>query len=82
MMHSCLPAETARSREIKSSDETLFANEPDIMDVNMTAALLHVDPKTIRREIARGKLRCVHVGSCVRIKKTDLVLYLSCPNAA
>ena len=40
------------------------------------ADMLNVHVKTIRREIARGSLRCIHVGRAVRITETQLRDYL------
>ena len=54
----------------------LFEGEPDVMSVPKGANLLGVSPDTLRREIARGKLECSHVGACVRITKTQLLRYL------
>lgn len=54
----------------------LFEHEPDVMDVKHAARLLGVDHKTVRREIARGRLACSKVGSCVRITKLQLIDYL------
>ena len=54
----------------------LFSDEPDVMSIPRAAGLLGVSPDTIRREIARGNLECSHVGSCVRITKTQLLRYL------
>ena len=54
----------------------LFANEPDAFDMNHAPGLLGVTRKTIQREIERGKLRCFHVGTHVRITKQALVDYV------
>lgn len=54
----------------------LFANEPDIFDMQHAADLLGVTKKTIQREISRGRLRSIHVGSRVRITKQALVEYI------
>jgi len=54
----------------------LFANVPDAFDMNHAAGLLGVTRKTIQREIERGKLRCFHVGTRVRITKQALVDYV------
>ena len=63
--------EVPQSNEVK-----LFENEPDIMTKQHVAILLGVTPKTIDREIQRGRLECFHVGTRVRITKTDLLKYV------
>lgn len=54
----------------------LFASEPETFDMNHAASLLGVTRKTIQREIDRGKLRCFHVGTRVRITRQALVDYV------
>ena len=55
----------------------MFADEPDVLNVRRIAELLGVDEKTVRREIARGRLACFHVGSRVRVTKQQLVNYVA-----
>ena len=63
--------------EVPRADEVrLFENEPDVMTKQQVAELLSVDPKTIGREIQRGRLECIHVGTRVRITKTALLRYV------
>lgn len=59
-----------------ASEVELFAAEPDVMGAAKAAELLGVSVATVRREINRGNLEAVHVGRCVRIKKTALLKYL------
>ncbi len=54
----------------------LFDCEPDVMSVPKVAELLDVSPITVRREIARGNLEVIHIGSAVRITKTALLRYM------
>lgn len=54
----------------------MFADEPDVFGVTKAAELLDVVPQTIRREIARGRLECFHVGTNVRITKESLIKYI------
>ena len=54
----------------------LFDREPDVMSVPKVAELLDVSPITVRREIARGNLEVIHIGSAVRITKTALLRYV------
>lgn len=54
----------------------LFADQPDIMDVPKVADLLGVVPATVRREIARGALACIHVGTRVKVTKKALLRYV------
>lgn len=54
----------------------LFDSEPDVMDVTRVADLLGVNHQTVRREIRRGALECIHVGACVRITKKALLQYV------
>lgn len=54
----------------------LFAGEPDVLGVPDVARLLGVSELTVRREIARGRLACVHVGKRVRVTKQQLFTYI------
>lgn len=60
----------------QASEIKLFSNEPDVMTVNKVAELLDVVPMTVRREIQRGALECIHVGTRVRITKKQLLKYI------
>ena len=63
--------------EVPSAENvTLFDGEPDVMNVPQVARLLGVNPQTVRREIARGRLECVHVGKAVRVTKKQLLEYV------
>lgn len=54
----------------------MFAGLPDVMDRRRVADVLGVDPKTVSREIQRGRMRCIHVGRSVRITKQQLLEYV------
>ena len=41
----------------------------ELLTVKEVAAMLHVNPITVRRHIASGRLRCVRVGRLVRIPR-------------
>jgi excisionase family DNA binding protein len=60
----------------KSQDVELFADQPDVMAVPKVASLLGVNAQTVRREIARGRLGCIHVGKAVRVTKKQLLVYV------
>lgn len=60
----------------KAQDVRLFDGQPDVMDVRQVAELLGVVPATVRREIARGALECIHVGTRVKVTKTQLLRYV------
>ena len=50
-----------------------------VKDVNTrkeTAEYFGVDPKTISREIQRGKLKCIHVGRSIRITRQQIAAYV------
>lgn len=57
---------------ISASDLTALEG----FSVNEVSALLHVEPKTIRREIYRGKLKAFRVGRAVRISRQSIEDYL------
>ena len=59
-----------------SGEVRLFESEPDVLTIPHVADLLSVAPATIRREIARGRLESVHVGSNVRVTKKALLRYI------
>ena len=54
----------------------LFQDEPDILAVSDVARLLGVVPATVRREIKRGSLESIRVGTCVRVTKSALLRYV------
>ena len=63
--------------DVPSASETrLFDGVPDVMDVGQVAELLGVVPMTVRREIARGCLESIRVGTRVRVTKTALLRYV------
>jgi excisionase family DNA binding protein len=43
-----------------------------LLSVDAAAAELSVNPFTLRRWIARGRLPSVRLGRCVRVKRADL----------
>lgn len=64
---------------ITTNDQTaweLFAAEPEVMPLPHIAELLNVNVQTVRREIARGHLGCIHVGRCVRVTRQQLTDYV------
>jgi excisionase family DNA binding protein len=52
-------------------------NTTPAMTVADVAACLGVTDKTIRREITRGKLKVVHVGTALRITQEALDVYMA-----
>lgn len=46
------------------------------VDLAKSAALLGVSVKTVRREIARGKLRALQIGRVWRVRVAELEAYL------
>ena len=54
----------------------LFSKQRDVMNINEVADALGVDPRTVRREIGRERLRCIHVGTRVLVSKTALLEYV------
>lgn len=58
------------------TETELFASQPDVMSVPKVAELLGVNAQTVRREIARGRLECIHVGKAVRVTKKQLLEYV------
>lgn len=49
---------------------------PTLMTVAEVAAYLQVSMLTVRREIRRGRLNCVYVGTLVRVSDLALARYL------
>ena len=54
----------------------LFDEAPEVLTVSKVGELPDVHPQTVRREIARGKLGCIHVGKAVRVTKRQLLQYV------
>jgi len=54
----------------------MFGDVPDVMDVGQVAGVLGVVPMTVRREIARGRLESIHVGTRVKVTKAALLRYV------
>lgn len=50
---------------------------PEILTVADVAQQLQISPRTIRREIARGRLRAVRVGRQFRVPRDSLQHYLN-----
>ena len=58
---------------------TELPNLEGLKDVNTrkeVACFFGVDPKTVSREIQRGKLKCIHVGRSIRITKQQVASYM------
>lgn len=49
---------------------------PDLLTVERCAELAQCHPRTIKRQILAGKLKCVRIGSLVRIRAGDWEEYL------
>lgn len=56
---------------------TLFGDLPELVSVQRAADALGVCERTVRREIARGRLGCVHIGRAVRITRDQLAAYVA-----
>ena len=61
---------------LETKEAVIFSGLPDMMNVPKIAEVTGVSVATIRREIARGKLQCVHVGSRVLVTKKALLRYV------
>lgn len=59
-----------------AGESAMFADVRDVLSVPDVAELLGVAPATVRREIARGALECVHVGARVKVTKKQLLRYV------
>ena len=57
----------------------LFDGLPEVVSVPRAADFLGVCDRTIRREIAAGRLSCIRVGRTVRITREQLAQYVSEP---
>ena len=55
----------------------MIAPEPMAYTVREAAQQVRVSERTIRRAIASGRLRAVHIGSAVRIPRESLSALLS-----
>ena len=60
-----------------ASDVKLFDGQPDVLGVGQVADLLGVAKATVRREIARGRMKCIHVGTRVKVTKGQLLEYIA-----
>jgi excisionase family DNA binding protein len=47
-------------------------DEPILLTARQAAALLSVSPQKVRNLIADRRLRAVHIGRCVRVRRADL----------
>jgi len=56
---------------------TLFVDLPEMVSVPRVADALGVCERTVRREIAKGRLGCVHIGRAVRITRDQLAAYVA-----
>ena len=54
----------------------MFEGVPEVLDIKAVAGLLGVSADTVRREIARGRIRKFKVGTNVRISKRALIEYV------
>lgn len=52
--------------------EAIRRNPPMNMTIAEAAAFLSVSPRTIRNQIAARRLTVVRIGSCVRLRLSDL----------
>lgn len=55
-----------------SSTEMTFSIEYKALNLKMVASLLSLSPRSVERQIASGKLKCVKFGGARRILKSDL----------
>lgn len=60
----------------KAQDVKLFGDQPDVQNIPKWAEALDVNPQTLRREIARGRLGCIHIGKAIRITKAQITQYV------
>lgn len=61
----------------KAERVMLFNNLPELVSVSRAADTLGVCERTVRREIAKGRLGCVHIGRAVRITRDQLTAYVA-----
>ena len=62
-------------REASSEDER--GDGERCLSLREASGLLRVCDRTLRREIARGRLKAFHVGRSVRVRFADLRAYMS-----
>lgn len=55
---------------------TDLSDAPSVVTVGEAARIARVCPRTIRAEIAAGRLRAVRFGRALRILKAELIRYL------
>ena len=55
---------------------SLFDGLPEVVSVPRAADFLGVCDRTVRREIAAGRLSCIRVGRSVRITRDQLSQYV------
>lgn len=55
---------------------SLFDGLPEVVSVPRAADFLGVCDRTVRREIASGRLSCIRVGRSVRITRDQLSQYV------
>lgn len=53
-----------------------FDNVREVLKKSEVADLLGVNVRTVSREIQRGRLGCIRVGTCVRVTKEQLLRYI------
>lgn len=58
------------------SQTSIFEGLPEVVSVPRAADALGVCDRTICREIAAGRLSCIHVGRAVRITRDQLSRYV------
>ena len=56
----------------------MFDGSPDVLTVKQAAELLSVSKATIYGLIDSGELKSRHVGRLIRIRKTDLIEFVTC----
>ena len=59
-----------------STANTTGAPEQLAVTIGEAAAMLAVSADTIRREMRRGKLRGIRIGSGIRIRRTEIEAYM------
>jgi excisionase family DNA binding protein len=68
------------TNRIQSTTETPAAEKPSlqklVFTIPETAGKVGVHPKTIRAELASGRLRCIRIGCRVLIPATELDRYM------
>ena len=59
------------------SSPTVHSAPVGAFTLPQVARMLSVSKRTLEREIARGKLKVVRIGRCVRVRPDDLAVYSS-----